>query len=341
MIRLDYLDHPLVIKSLRVKYRGGRLAMLAGCYVLLLLAGLMIMQRFSLDVGGPMWIRNYFIGMISLQMLISAVIAMSATASSMQSKVTSRTLDLQRIAGLSPAQIILGKAFGEPTSAYLFSLVTIPIAAICCTIGGVNIFIAVLMYLTLATTTFMMACLGLLNHLDSAKKSDGASRGMLVVVLVPVLIAQTSMAGTTGFHRGITAAIGLLTPAPAIQAMIVPNNPTGWNAWSAGLPFFDTQVPFLILTSLVQLTVSACVISTMARRLAAVTQTSLSKVMTYSLLIVDDVLWTGLYFDTIQTGADLTANAILFAAVHSVFVLILSMLATPDRESYLSWIWRF
>ena len=154
----DIWNHPMVIKACRVKYRGGTLPMQAGGVLLLLLFGMMLMHRFRADLGGLLWFRNYFIAMFSLQLLISAIIAVSGTSSSLTAEVSKHTLDFQRIAGLSPIQILLGKAFGEPVSAYLFSLVTVPIAVICCVLGGVNPLVAALLYVTLVTSTFMMAC---------------------------------------------------------------------------------------------------------------------------------------------------------------------------------------
>ena len=333
----DIWNHPMVIKACRVKYRGGTLPMQAGGVLLLLLFGLMLMHRFQADLGGLLWMRNYFIGMISLQLLISAILAAAGTASSMTAEVSKHTLDFQRIAGLSPMQILLGKAFGEPVPAYLFSVVTIPIAVICCVFGGVNLLVAALLYLTLLTSTFMMACIGLQHSLEPAKKPGSGSQGGIWTVVVMVFFWISAMS-----TRGVgTTPIGLLTPIPTIQAMMMSNTPSGLAAWSIGLPFFGLTVPFILLTPLMQIAVAVLALSAMARRLKHSLDTTISKPMSYGVLAIIEILLLGSFFDTIQAGINPTAYAVGFAAAHAVVVLLFAGLSTPGRESYQSWIWRF
>src|SRR5262245_52448020 len=156
-MNLDYWNHPLIVKAMRVKYRGGRLFTLATSYLLVLVAGGLILYHYRGSLGAREWARMYFIGMVGLQFAISSMMAIAATSSSMQTEVVSRTLDVQRIATISPRQILVGKAIGEPAGSYLLAIATIPLAILCCTLGGISLLEAALLYVTLATTTFMMA----------------------------------------------------------------------------------------------------------------------------------------------------------------------------------------
>ena len=101
MIRLDYWNHPLIVKAMRVKYRSGSLYALTVCYLLLLLMGGALMFRFQHVFGTDEWIRNYFLAMVSLQFILSIFLSGAAVASSMHNEVTTRTLDFQRIAAIA------------------------------------------------------------------------------------------------------------------------------------------------------------------------------------------------------------------------------------------------
>ena len=70
--------------------------------------------------------------------MISFMMAFSTTSQSMRNEVVNRTLDFQRIATLSPVQILLGKLLGEPMLAFFSIIPTIPIAVYCCLILGVE-----------------------------------------------------------------------------------------------------------------------------------------------------------------------------------------------------------
>src|SRR5262245_31565636 len=85
MIQIDYWNHPLIVKAIRVKYRGGRLFILASTYLVLLMAGGVMLFHYRDAMGIKDWARVYFVCMIGLQFGISSMIAIAATSSSMQS----------------------------------------------------------------------------------------------------------------------------------------------------------------------------------------------------------------------------------------------------------------
>ena len=66
MMGFDYWNHPLVVKALRVKYRGATLNTMASIYVLLLLLGLVTMYVNRAELCGLLWICNYLFLMISI-----------------------------------------------------------------------------------------------------------------------------------------------------------------------------------------------------------------------------------------------------------------------------------
>ena len=104
-MRIDFWNNPIVVSAFRVKYRRGGLFNVAALYLLLLTAGgVVLFYYYDLFRGGWPWARTYFVCLMSLQFIVSTVIAASATSASMRTEVASRTLDFQRIAALSPRQ---------------------------------------------------------------------------------------------------------------------------------------------------------------------------------------------------------------------------------------------
>src|SRR3954471_17550153 len=111
-----FWENPIVVSAFRVRYRRATPLRTTTVYLMLLTAGGAVMQYYDRQLGGT-WPRNYYLVLMGLQFTVSALIALSATSASVRSEVTNRTLDFQRIAALSPRQIILGKLLGEPAMA--------------------------------------------------------------------------------------------------------------------------------------------------------------------------------------------------------------------------------
>lgn len=338
MIRLDYWNHPLIVKAMRVKYRGGRLFILASTYLVLLMAGGMMLFRYHDAMGITDWARVYFVAMIGLQFAISGMIAISATSSSMQSEVATRTLDFQRIATVSPLQILLGKAIGEPASSYMLAMTTLPIAVLCCALGRVPLGSILVLYVTMATTTFMMACLGLQHTLDPASK--GAQAGGIAGAAFFFMFMASSVPlrfGTRGgFGELISAAVGLFTPILSIKGIAFDDS----TIWTATMPFFGAEIPYALLTPIAQLALASLALLFMTRRLTQPLVAPLSKQQSYAVLVIFDVVWAALQYNALNLGEGLTAPAVRFAIGHSVLALLLTGRATPGRESFQSWVWR-
>src|SRR5207247_7007365 len=189
---------PIVVSAFRVKYRRGGLFNSAALYLLLLTVGGAVLFYYDHVIGGPWpWARKYFVCLMSLQFFVSTVIAASTTAASMRSEVASRTLDFQRIAALSPRQILLGKLLVEPALAYLLAVATVPLAVWCWLFGGVTFEVMVLVYVTLATSTLLSGSFGLIIRLEpragktanNTAGGEGVLFGLLGGLLLPLPIA--------------------------------------------------------------------------------------------------------------------------------------------------------
>src|SRR5437588_9817163 len=107
---LAFWNNPLVVSAFRVKVLRGSPFGNTAKYLLVLTAGGALLEHYN-DVlfPGTSWLRNYFLAMMAVQFLLSGLVAVTATSTSLRNEVTNRTLDMQRIASLSPRQILVGK----------------------------------------------------------------------------------------------------------------------------------------------------------------------------------------------------------------------------------------
>jgi hypothetical protein len=336
-MRLDYWNHPMIVKAFRVKYRGGRLFTFAATYLVLLLAAGVAFNHYRIQLGINDWWRVYFVCMISMQFLLSSIIAISSTSNSMHTEVSTRTLDFQRIATLRPAEILVGKAIGEPAASYLLAVATIPIAVLCSALGNIPLLTIVILYVTLGTTTFLMACLGLQHTLDPTSKTQAA--GVTGAVLFATFMAATMplrVGPRGGFLELIAAAVGLFTPIFSIKGAAVP----GDTIWTATMPVFQLFVPYALLTPIAQAALAAIALLFMVRRLTQPLITPLSKPQSYAILIALDCLWAAFQYNALNLGEGLTAPAVRFAAGHTVLAVLIAARTTPGRETFRSWAWR-
>ncbi len=341
MKTLDIWDHPLVVKAGRVRYRKQGIYAQVGIAWFLILIGLVCFHFYRADLGGPLWLRNYFIVLVGLQLLGCSLAACATTYGSMDAEVKKQTLDFQRITGLSPRQILVGKAIGEPVICYILIIITVPVISICWGMGGFDFSVALLLYLNLLTSTFMMACLGLQHPLKVIEKKQTANQSGAVGAVVAVgfvFIAGAALSGLGSPYGG--ALFGLLTPIPAITSIVSSNDPTGSVAWSVGFPFFGIRIPYLLLTPIMQCLFATFLLKVMSRRLTHELDTAVSKPMAFGMLAAVLFLLIAATFDLLLAVPNLTPYLIGFFAGLALFVLICIGTAAPSRESYQSWIWR-
>ena len=176
-MRLDFWNNPIVVSAFRVKYRKGGIFHLTTFYMLLLVLGGAVINYYASTFPTHPWQQVYFLAIFGLQLIVSPFLAAAATATSLKAEVMNRTLDFQRIAALSPREILVGKLLGEAAPAYLLAIATIPFAVWCWALGvpGLSLLELVLLYVNLLTTTLMFGTYGLLNKLEIAEGKSAAS----------------------------------------------------------------------------------------------------------------------------------------------------------------------
>ena len=339
-MHLDFWNNPLIVSSLRIRYRRGSLMNVLTTYFLVLVAGGAILFYYRARVPGP-FPHNLLLGVLGAQFLISFIAASSTTSGSLRNEVVNRTLDFQRIATLSPFQILTGKLLGEASFAFLSIIPTIPLTVYCCLILGVegmNLLNLVLVYVTVLTTTILSGSLGLLQPLEtdpSGKVKPANNLGAVMLgsffCCVPALVTG----GTSLLMRPWSAAlVGVFTPIPTFVG-IHQNDP-----WQYSLLFFGQHIPFILFTPISQLVLAGLILHAMIRRLVNPSRTIISRRVAFLLLFAFDLIVAGIFYDDLQRFSLLIRTAAFWLA-HSLYAIFLVSLVTPNRDSLWSWLWRF
>ncbi|HEV8060779.1 MAG TPA: hypothetical protein VGP68_12945 [Gemmataceae bacterium] len=339
----DFWNNPLIVTSLRIRYRRGGLMNLMTAYFLVLVAGSVLLFYYRDRFAGP-FPRNLLLGVLGVQFLISFMMASSITSQSLRNEVANRTLDFQRIATLSPFQILLGKLLGEPVLAFFSIIATIPIAVYACLILGVEGMTSfgnfLLVYATLVTTTVLSGATGLLQPLEQDPNGKTKPANNLGAILfgslfcaVPVLVLGGQSILSTGWSAAI---LGILTPIPTYVGIF------HGDPWKYRMEFYGREIPFFVLTPLMQLAMVGLIVHAMMRRLVNPSRTILSRPLAYLLLFACDLIVGGVFYDGVPpNGLGLYAKSAAFWLVHMIFGLLLITMVTPSRDTLWSWLWRF
>ncbi len=337
MMKFDFWNNPIVVSAFRVRYRRGGVFNLTTIYVLVLVAGGALLQYYNYLFRG-LWQQNYLLALLGVQFIVSALIACSATGNSMRAEVLERTLDFQRIATLSPRQILLGKLLGEPASAYLLAIASIPLAAFCWILGvpGLSLDVLFLLYVNLATSTLLFGVLGLMQSLEvravRPSTSPGGNWGWLILVLGVFVIPAGESLLSSPWSAALT---GLLSPMPSLFGLYHAQ------PWKYSLSMYGLQIPFLLATPVLQMTLALGLFQTMARRLLNPLNPSISKPAAYGVLLGIDIVVAGILTEPTPLGLPIHQRCAVFSLAHLGVSYLLLGAMTPMRDTLSSWVWRF
>jgi hypothetical protein len=341
-----FWNNPIVVSAFRVQTRRGALFTTTSIYVMLLVAGGGVLQYYQQRIPGP-FPRNYLLGLLGVQFLLSALMAAIATGTSLRQEINKQTFDFQRIAALSPAQILAGKLLGVSAPAFLLAIAAVPLGAWCWMMGveGVSLSVLLLCYLTVATNTLMFGCLGLVQRL-TPEGERGPSRnrsGMTGWAIVATIFLPQAMAnsGKLLSQPWSTALMGLATPV-AIFHGVLEGNP-----WHHAFNFFGLQIPLLCLTPCGQLFIAWLLFQSMERAVVNPLANAQSKKLAYLICLAAGLLIAGVLFEpripggVIPIGLTRAPKFAAFCLAHIVLSLWLTLAVTPGRDMLMSWIWRF
>jgi hypothetical protein len=338
MVRLDFWNNPIVVSAFRSK---GRKQFPLATYILVLVGIGAVLEYFSRVADRPWmtpWTQIHLVVVVAVTAGASFLFAMVATQSSIASEVSNKTLDFQRIAGMSPAQVVVGKIFGEPALAYLMIPASFPVALFgvlrseTLTIGSLLV-----AYLGLATFAVLGGATGLLHPLEQNTNKPGgggAAAGWAILFMIgaPYLIGSGFLIRTS---PTAAFALGTFTPAPVIAGLYQ------GDVWMYSLHLFNWSMPYAVYSPIAQLCLAFLLFSIMARRLKNPVETPLPKPLAYLVLAIANLLLVGYLIgeDPLKRFGGVGYNLATLSIANTVVTLLLVFCVTPNREGVDSWIW--
>ncbi len=206
--------------------------------------------------------------------------------------------------------------------------------------SGISFATMLLLYLQLFTSAFMGAAIGLVKPFHSAADQKSGQQQMAGWGCLTYLILMSFAGNLTRLPALLsgreTAVVGLFVPLGPLTGLFEQDNP-----WHYGLSFFGTNVPFLLLTPVVQLALAALCFVCMVRRLTNTMNPALTKPLAYLVLVIIDVLAAAVLFEPGPGDPELGPRSMHYWLWQGLASLVLVSAVTPDRELILTWIWRF
>jgi ABC-type transport system involved in multi-copper enzyme maturation permease subunit len=222
----------IIVKELRGRMRGRRAFIVLTIHVLLLTLLAWMFLRLNEEsvanqgsFGGQSTYasaavgRGIFIGLMMLQTLMVAVLALAATAGAISSEREHQTLELLAATPISSLAIVLGKLLSALAWLFVLILASIPVTALVFVFGGVAPDDMIRAYVVLFATVIGLGSVGI--FFSTLTRRTGASTGLTFVVTLAVVVgsvflwiflSNTSEVSSTGLRRQPPEALLYLNP---------------------------------------------------------------------------------------------------------------------------------
>jgi ABC-2 type transport system permease protein len=193
-----YRMNPLMMKELRERMRGMRAFVVITVY-LTLMAGFITLMYLTLTQSNPTMTvtgslgRNLFRSVIAIQLVLTALIAPSFTASAVSNEYERRTYDLLKITLLPSQSFIIGKLGSSLSYIFLLLFAAIPIQSIAFLFGGVSQTELLLTFIILIAPAVLLGTIGLyfgilLQQTVSASIRSYLIGGGLLLILPNIIL---------------------------------------------------------------------------------------------------------------------------------------------------------
>ena len=182
-------DNPELVRHVRCATRKGKPAIYCTLFLLACLACLLInlWARFQMKVyaSPDACFRGIFFQIIGANFVFLLVFGTHACAESVARERQTKTLDFQRITGMSSYWLALGKIVGVPFVHYRMALVGMPVTFLCVLMGGVSFAGYLISYLLLLASGLFFNSLGVLG---SSLRREVATRRTSPIVFIFLLL---------------------------------------------------------------------------------------------------------------------------------------------------------
>ncbi len=186
----------LMIRSLRIDARLMRTHLFRLMFVVLIYFMLFSAQQTLFMFGAPGLRFFSSITYLNLFMIVLASVSFFATAITEEKEEA--TLGLLKMAGVSPAAMLLGKLMPRVIGAVFLLSVQLPFTLLAITLGGVSSQQVFATYCSLLALLVLMANVGLFVSVSSKRSSSASWKMVLLVILFFVIVPWFRMALSFG-----------------------------------------------------------------------------------------------------------------------------------------------
>jgi hypothetical protein len=271
------LENPEFVRYFRSSTRKGRATtfytlFLIAC-VLCLSINLLLYYKVHAYQSLPSCLRSVFYQIMGANFLLLLAFGAHACGDSVTSERQSNTLEFQRITGMNPYTLAIGKILGVPLLYYLLAAVGMPVTMICVICGAVSLTGYVASYLLLFVAgCFFCSAATLVSALRKGKTTQRTSPIVLLVVLLwfgPMMGLAMSRGG-----GGIISSSGLWTCLLPFHSLRAAGQAT-FDGYK--VPIFGAQINGVAMTMIMNTFLFLICWAGTARRLASDSQSLWTK----------------------------------------------------------------
>jgi hypothetical protein len=335
-------ENPELVRYIRVHTRKGKATSYYTLFLVLCLAcvvvNLVAWQYYGAYRSLETCFRSVFFQIVGANFLLLLVVGSHACGESVAQERQSNTLEFQRITGMNPYVLALGKILGVPLVHYLLAVVGMPFTMLCVLSGGVSILGFVAAYLVLAASGLFFSSL---STLMSSFRRETSSRGKTSPVVLVIMLLwmgpwffMATIRGPWGsalLGRGANVLTCLL-PFHSLYAV------AQGDVSQYRVALFGVEVNGVLMTLVLNLLLFLFFWAGTARRIGSDSRPVWSKaqllagsLVTFGLLA--GVLWDALPSMSVPRGERLTALAVCTLLAHAVLLLVATV-ASPNLYPY-------
>jgi len=221
-------ENPELVRYVRCAVRGGKMVFAYSLFLLVVLADMLVnvwaMARLDSYASPAECFKSIFFQIIGLNSVVLLLVGAHTTSTAAGMERRLGTLDFQRITGLSPYWLALGKIVGAPFQYFIMTVAAMPFTMVCVLTGGISIAGYGVTYAALLASGLVFSAAGMLiSSFGQAKTAKpGSSVGVLIVGLVLLSMFLPRILGGRGggFLLPIESrALGCLLPVSSLVAV--------------------------------------------------------------------------------------------------------------------------
>ena len=260
------LDNPEFIRLTRSKLRPVKMLVMSAVGVFICGGILTLMYIKESDLGRhavanqPQMFRDFFFWCCGIELVVLCLYCGILSAQNVALERERSTLDFQRLVGIGPWRLAIGKLFGAPVEAFWIAGVCMLFSGMAVMGGGVSIFVFLEMQMVLMVYGVLVSAVGLLA--STVVEKTGSATGLMLLIAIVSWICSASLA-----KSGVNF-VSASSPAYFMMALYTQDHRFGAQGMPLHFTFFNMQFHLLIGYCFVNLYLAAIAFVGTVRRLS-------------------------------------------------------------------------